>query len=177
VNTVRLHIVEMRQLRQALQTARNARVRVGVLGNKADRFDDAGSKQKLNNPSLGLTHEFGSMTRNIPARSFLRMPLRTRLPARMEQIGRAFWRAMILKRGPLYALRALGVEAENIVQEAFETGGFGHWPKWSPRYARWRAAYERARSKLVGPLRPGSLLILSAQLRRAITSRVEPGKP
>ncbi len=58
------------------------------------------------------------------------------------------------------------------MQEAFETGGFGTWAKWSPRYARWRAGFERARSKLIGPLRPGSILILSGQLRRAVTSRV-----
>ena len=178
MSSATLTLDEFKRLKADLHSARSARVRVGVLGNRADRFDEDWNKEKLNNPSLGLVHEFGSKTKNIPARSFLRMPLMTRLPKRLDQIGRAFWRAMILKTGVHTALKALGVEGETVVQEAFETGGFGTWPAWSKRYAAWRRRHElRLRAKgSTGPITGGGLLILSHQLRRSITSRVEKGR-
>lgn len=161
-------------LGRALRAFKNARVRVGILsGAKVGRYDiEKTTQDKFNNPTLGIVHEFGSKLRNIPARSFLRMPLTLFLPKRIQQIGIAVWRALVIQNGPLLALKQLGVAGENVVQEAFETGGFGRWAKWSPRYASWRMRFERARSKLIGPLQPGSLLILSGQLRRSVTSRV-----
>ncbi len=165
---------QLTALGAALRLFSKARVRVGVLaGEKTTRHDiEKENQDKINNPTLGAAHEFGVKSRNLPARSFLRMPLMLFLPRQVDNIGRDVWRLLVVQKGPLLALKQLGVLAENVVQQAFETGGFGQWPKWSPRYARWRSRYERARSRLIGPLRPGSLLILSAQLRRSITSRV-----
>ncbi len=165
---------QMTALRAALAIFSKARVRVGVLsGSKNERYDiEKTAQDPFNNATLGAAHEFGVKSRNLPPRSFLRMPLMLHLPKEIDNIGREVWRLLVIQKGPLLALKQLGVLGENVVQQAFQTGGFGQWPKWSARYARWRSGYERARSKLIGPLRPGSLLILSGQLRRSVTSRV-----
>src|SRR4051812_48352520 len=62
-------------------------VKVGVLAS-----DDArqGEGEPLGNAGIGVAQEFGSLTNNIPARSFLRMPLETkkdRLEATFEKQG------------------------------------------------------------------------------------------
>lgn len=184
MSKVRFNVDDMKKLGAALHSARSARVRVGVLGNKAERrqLDNLGheawDKENFNNPTLGFWHEFGIKTKNLPARSFLRLPLMTELPKHIATIGRAFWRNFILKRDVPTALKALGVEGENTVQRAFETQGFGAWPQWSAGYASFRRALEKRRraKNTHGKITGGSLLILSGQLRRSITSRVEMGK-
>lgn len=165
MSAVTLNLEELRAVRAELKRAESARVKVGILGDKAGRWGPGSGD--MNNPSLGVVHEFGSIKRGIPARSFLRMPLMTRLPGKIDEIGREVWRKLILDKGAINALKALGVIAENLVQRAFETGGFGQWPKLSPRYARWKAALVRARGGRV------SILILTGQLRRSVTSRVD----
>lgn len=181
-----LDLTDFRRLREELKRFRSARVRVGVLGNKAERFDINKTKQDaLNNPTLGLIHEFGTAGEGvnvptgetgpgavktttvfsrqpIPARSFLRMPLMQHLPAEVDKIGRAVWRAIVLKKGMLVALGDLGQLARNVVDRAFATRGFGNWAPNAPSTIR--------RKKSSAPL------IDSAQLRRSVTWRVEPGK-
>ena len=182
MSTVTLTKVEFDRLKRDLNTAKSARVKVGILGNKTDRqaYDQlyyaSSSSSTINNAEIGLAHEYGQKTKNLPARSWLRMPLMTMLPKRLEHIGRAFWRTMILKTGVTTALKALGIEEENVVQRGFATQGFGQWAPWSRRYAAFRRDLEtlrRARGTS-GKITGGSILILSAQLRRAVTSRVTP---
>lgn len=187
-NKVKLDIRAMKALGAELQKFRSARVRVGVLGDKASRFNidtSTTTEDKLNNPTLGLIHEFGTkgevvsiptgetgphaqataemvVRAPIPARSFLRMPLSLHLPREIDKIGRATWRALILKKGVLVALGDLGTIARNVVDRAFETSGFGQW-----------APNSKATIRRKGSSKP---LIDSAQLRRSVTYRVEPGK-
>ena len=51
--------------------SKSKKVRVGILGEGDKRDDDSG----LGNAGIGLVQEMGSVTRNIPPRSFIRMPL------------------------------------------------------------------------------------------------------
>lgn len=183
-NGVRLNLAEMKALGAELKKAKRARVRVGVLGSKADRFNidtSTSESDPLNNPTLGLIHEFGTKgevvtvasgetgphaqkdiqirTRApIPARSFLRMPLTLELPREIEKIGRAVWRKIILKKGIVAALGDLGTTARNVVDKAFETGGFGQWAPNSPVTIRRK-----------GSSKP---LIDTAQLRKSVTYEV-----
>lgn len=177
MNTVTYNKADFVALKAALEVGKRARVRVGILGENAKRVNDANG---MNNPTLGAVHEFGSKTHNIPARSFLRVPLTFRLPAEVDKIGREVWRALVLKRGLTEALKALGVLAESIVQRGFETGGYGKWAPWSRRYAREREMQARvarpahngkAGKGFIGPIRL-AILIKSGELRQAITSRV-----
>ncbi len=164
---VTLHLGEMRLLRTELAKAKNARVRVGILGSKADRFAITGAAAVKNNPTIGLEHEYGVMHNPwgciTPARSFLRMPLMTRLGLEIEKIGRSVFRAIVLKRGINVALQNLGAVGENVVQQAFATGGFGQWPALSAITIRKKGS--------------SAILIESAQLRKSVTSQVVMGRP
>lgn len=174
MNSATGDLTELKLLKSELAKFRSARVRVGVLGNKADRFDEDWNKSKLNNPTLGLIHEFGIVAMgpapegkniprtSLPARSFLRMPLTNYLPKEIDKIGRAVWRAIILKKGVLVALGDLGQIARNVVDRAFATGGFGYWAPNSPRTI-----------KRKGSSKP---LIDSAQLRKSVSWRVDLGR-
>lgn len=177
MNAVRLNVTQMQALSRALTAARSARVRVGILGNKAERLDEDWNKEKINNPTLGAVHEFGSKKRGIPARSFLRMPLTLHLPNEVDKIGRAVWRRLVIEKSVVLALKQLGALAELVVQRAFETGGFGSWPGYSKRYGRWKELFTRKKTGTLAKIGPVqlALLILSGQMRKAVTSKVVPG--
>ena len=165
VNKVTLDIRQLQALRKQLADNKGAVVRVGILGNRNERFDintSTTTRDKLNTPTRGLIHEFGSVANNIPERSFLRMPLLTRLPSKVNQIGRQVWRDLVTGQGLLPALKQLGVLGENIVQEAFATRGFGQWA------ANKAATIRRKKSSMP--------LIDTAQLRKSVTSEVVPGR-
>ena len=157
-----------------IRNNRNAYVKVGILSGKK-----TGRKEgDLDNPNLGATHEFGSFGRKIPSRSFLRMPLSSELPHRMNAIGRDVWQAIIDKEGLRVALKKLGVYGEDTVQAAFDSNGFGRWAPWSDRYARWREMLARTKKReeaQVGPMQL-AILVLTGQLAESITSKVEGGK-
>lgn len=128
--------------------------RVGVLGADNVREDDGGA----GNADIGTVHEFGSETQNIPARSFLRMPLETHGKELMAAIDTKTVKQAIDQGDIKKVFQVIGVEAEKIVQDAFSTGGFGQWPP----------------LKTETIARKGSSAILqdTNQLRRAITSDV-----
>lgn len=167
------------KLVQAVGRLRLLKVQVGIFSDKAARKatgDEEG--QPLNNAEIGLIHEKGSLSRNIPARSFLMMPLGLRFRHRMDKTGADQWLESLVEAGPTQTAALIGVEAENTVQQAFETGGWGAWPRWSMNYTRRRELKNRfktGRMNFVGPVNPGSLLIDSAQLRRSVSSRVVGG--
>ena len=134
--------------------------------------------KEKDNPNLGATHELGSFGRKIPSRSFLRMPLSSELPHRMNAIGRDVWQAIIDKQGLRVALKKLGVHGENTVQAAFDSNGFGRWAPWSDRYARWRemlARTKKRKKRKIGPMQL-AILVLTGQLAKSITSKVDGGK-
>lgn len=163
-------------LRKELAAAKSKRVQVGVLGGKDARLGEGGGYVP-GNAEIGLVHEFGIIggqspfkmkgvskqptkraSMNMPERSWLRMPLITRLPEAILEQGRAAWRRAILEKGVVYALRNLGVVAEGVIQDAFATGGFGTWAKLSRRTIKKKGS--------------AAILIDSAQLRQSVTSRV-----
>ena len=127
-----------------IRNNRGAYVKVGILSGKK-----TGRKEgDLDNPNLGATHEFGSFGRKIPSRSFLRMPLSSELPHRMNAIGRDVWQAIIDKQGLRVALKKLGVHGENTVQAAFDSNGS------SVRDSGWSDAWGARRSRTSRPARP-----------------------
>lgn len=160
---IKLDLRGLSELKKVVAGFRNARVRVGLLGNHADRFDANWNKMRKNNPTIGMEHEFGVKVnpwgRETPARSFLRMPLMTRLPRKISAIGAATWKAIIVKRSLLDGLKNLGFAAEATIQEAFNTGGWGQWQPIS--------LVQRMRKR-----GSSAILIDSAQMRKAVTSKV-----
>lgn len=130
--------------------------RVGILGSKNARPSGKGKS----NATIGAAHEFG--TSSLPARSFLRVPISDNLDKYLERAG-AFDQEVvktILKEGSLVAfLRKVGIVAEAIVADAFDTGGFGKWKALSP------ATIARKKNN--------QILVETQQLRNSITSEVK----
>ncbi len=76
-------------------------------------------------------HEYGSPTQNIPARSWLNMPL-----SRKNEIEKAVRKKAqsLLERGDVRGVyKLLGEACEDQIRGAFDTAGFGTWaPSNSP---------------------------------------------
>ncbi len=136
--------------------SRNHSVLVGIFGNKASRNGD----DVLTNPEVGAIHEFGSHELNVPARSFLKMPLiREGKRILTEAVNKGL--PALLKGNTLQALRLFGIACENAIQRAFVTSGWGSWkPLKDPT---------RHGKNKNGDAKP---LIDTGQLRRSITSKV-----
>ena len=148
-------------------------VKVGVLRTSNARDDGT------TNAEVGLKNEFGDprpsqTTRaeeaargrgpmaweGTPKRSFLRMPLIERLPAKIVA-ETATLRAVVEGSAPGFTLtEAIGELGVEVVQEAFDTAGFGEWPANSPSTTAWK-----------GSTQP---LVDSHQLRESIQSEVVP---
>ena len=105
-------------------------VKVGILadGGKVNR-----NEGDVNNPTIGLENELGSITKNIPPRSFLRMPLEYK----REEIMKDMASSKLVKKAIdnlsiITVLKLLGKVAEGKIQKAFESKGFGKWKENSP---------------------------------------------
>lgn len=125
---VRLKLDGLAKIYEALNSTHT--LRVGILGEKA-AVNHKGSD--LTNAEIGAIQEFGSVTNNIPKRSFLAMPLETKLPQilRKKEVSKAFEKC--LEEGNLDDfLEKLGEDCVGIVKDAFETGGYGTWEENAP---------------------------------------------
>ena len=129
------------------------KVQVGIFGGKGSRKGGA-----LTNADVGAIHEFGSFSRGIPARSFLRMPIRFKTARIMKEAGKKFLELFSAHRKNIF-WESLGIAAEGVIQEAFSTGGYGKWPKLAAATAKRKGS--------------DAILIVTAQLRRSIASRVK----
>lgn len=163
MNTVKLDLTGLRTLQRQVVELPAHKVQVGLFEDTAGRVADPGRID--NNPSLGAVHEFGlaygivsnKTVVNIPERSFLRMPLMLHLGPALMVAGKGLIR-VLREQGVKRFLGLIGATAEDVVQEAFATGGWGAWPKLAPSTA---AAKHSA-----------AILIESSQMRKAVSSRV-----
>lgn len=76
---------------------------------------------------IGVIQEFGSVTNNIPPRSFLRMPIEEKKRDLIRFLSSPTVRAVVSKGDVKRAFKMLGTEAVGVVLDAFRTRGFGHW--------------------------------------------------
>lgn len=127
---------------------------VGVLGSKTNRTGE--NKNNLSNADIGLLHEKGSVSKRIPARSWLEMPLTVKSKELMV-VAKTLIDNMTANN-IVKSYRILGIKAEEIIQRAFSSRGFGQWVPNSPVTIR--------RKKSDMPL------IDTAQLRKSVSSRV-----
>lgn len=133
-------------------------VKVGILGDNIARQEG-----ELNNAEIGFVNEFGKMTGypKIPARSFIRMPLKTRLNDKIREkkslSGVELEKAMAEGKTEDFS-KKVGIVAEEVIQEAFSTNGFGEWAPNAPMTVELKKS--------------SSPLIDTGQLRRSISSKV-----
>lgn len=125
-------------------------VDVGIMGEKVQREENY-----MTNAEIGYIHEFGL---GLPQRSFLRMPLQYKA----NQIVKDVVEAGALKKmaiGNVYGVMSdLGSACETAIAEAFDSGGFGTWPKDTPETMR------RKKRK--------TILVETTQMADSITSKV-----
>jgi len=132
-------------------------VKIGVLGKDASR---EGENFEVDNAAIGAVHEFGSFSGNIPKRSFLRMPLFMKTSEILESVRKHS--QIALGTGNFrQVLVNLGIACENVIDKAFETSGFGTWPKLKNKTIK----------KKIG--KNPMPLVNTEQLRRFIISQVE----
>lgn len=133
--------------------------RVGILGQKTNRSlnNSQGNKPEKTNAEIGLIQEMGSVSLNIPRRSFLQMPLDLKMPQETKYFGDQLMKA--IEDGNLKPVYVnLGIKGEQIVQNAFASRGFGFWADNAPLTIAIKGSEEP--------------LIDTGQLRRSITSDV-----
>lgn len=97
--------------------------RIGVLGGKSAR------EGELSNAEIGAIHETGAG--NNPVRSWLAMPLTLKFNEYLENaklFDKAAIAEIIKTKSVLGLTRRVLIVAETIVQDAFDSGGFGEWP-------------------------------------------------
>jgi len=172
--TLSLNTLGIDQLIKALKSSLS-RARVGVLGAKTNRdglanrggrsvnaekpIAASGPINPSTNAAIGMIHEFGNS--NMPQRSFLRVPIAENLQKKLDSSS-AFDQDVlreVLREGSIEPwLEKTAVIGENIVLEAFDTGGYGKWPPWrTPGYEN----------------NTGQILVDSTQLRNSISSEVK----
>lgn len=134
-------------------------IQIGVLGNSG-RTPKKGQKN-VDNATIAAVHEFGAPARGIPQRSFLRVPLIEHLGAELDKAGLTSDKAIreVIDSGTMLPwIKKISVLALSVIDDAFETSGFGAWPKWKdPNYHN----------------EGGMLLVDTGQLRQSITSEVK----
>lgn len=130
----------------SLRDIPNSYGKVGIIGKKASEVHEGG----MTNVSIGVTHEFGSLSKNIPRRSFIKDTLlivkKKALIADFENILQQVIKqsfnkgqAISFKQAYARAIRLITLKAESYVIEAFETQGFGRWKPLSPQTIQARA--------------------------------------
>lgn len=115
--TVKGDFSKLENLLKGLKTKMS--VRVGV-------FQEATAPDGERVASYGADNEFGVPERRIPERSFIRMPIETKagkIAADVEKRKRDR-----IEQGNIRGIfEDIGLAAEAVIQEAFDTRGFGTW--------------------------------------------------
>lgn len=108
---------------------KNMYVDVGIL--QPSQYPD----KDVNTASVGAVHEFGAPERNIPERSFIKMPLEMKKKV-IEAVAQQALDENIGKDKTEKVLDAIGETCCNIIQQAFDSGGFGRWEQLSEETVR-----------------------------------------
>jgi hypothetical protein len=148
---VKSNLKGLEQLQKNLKT--NLVAKVGVFGDDNNRGDG------LTNSEVGAAHEFGVLSDGIPRRSFLRDPIQLKRKRLLKEAQGIIKANIVKEDGAQKIFELIGIMGEAIVQEAFETGGFGAW--------------EPLSDKTIAKKKSESILIDTSQLRGSITSKAE----
>jgi phage gpG-like protein len=131
---------------------KNHFVDVGILGKGGKMHPGS----EINLAQLGAVHEFGRLDGSIPERSFIMMPIETH-QKEIEAEARKNMQSRLEKQNVKGIFTDIGIAAEAVIQDAFDTGGFGTWPD-----------IQEATKKRKGS---EAILIDTGELRRSIASK------
>jgi hypothetical protein len=85
---------------------------------------------------VGLVHEYGSISRNIPQRSFLRTPFLVKDREIKKQIEKQAINVFDKKETIFSGLSKIGIFATGVSQMAFTSRGYGNWKPLSEKTIR-----------------------------------------
>lgn len=126
--------------------------KIGILASGKPQGDHPG----ISNVELGIIHEFGND--DIPARSFLRMPIMERAQMLVKFLGLKHMRTLFEQGKIAEVFEQLAFKAEEVVDSAFISQGYGKWAANAPETIRRKGS--------------SSPLVNFGQLRAAVTSEV-----
>lgn len=110
-----------KMLEKSIKEAKKKEVAIGVL--KGSGNYESGETLA----EVATTHEYGSITKNIPARSFLRVPFYQN-QKRVDRIIGLAYKSLVKNTATLdKALNVIGAECRNISVDAFDDGAGGTW--------------------------------------------------
>ena len=104
---------------------RQPSLEVGVLGGKSARTAD-GKWNGVTNADLACAHEYGVTQHGLPPRSILRTPLHDHRDRIMGSVA-GMAEKLLDKDGTKALWSRVGVECIAVIEQAFDTGGFGKW--------------------------------------------------
>ena len=150
----------------------NFHIQIGVFGEKGSR-----KKTEITNAEIGFVHEMGSVSRNIPRRSFL-----------WDTFIHKGDKLMIMLKGDVETLfkkgkvdlylKRVGIACTNLVGEAFDTGGWGRWAplKYASIMGKVKGSLVKRKKQAAEVMLEGAghtkPLMDTIQLKRSISSRV-----
>jgi phage gpG-like protein len=154
-NHAKLDMSGFQKIQRAVRENKNRPevIHIGVL---ATSEREGGS----NNAKVGAAHEYGAPSKNIPRRSFLRMPLLSLSETMKKEppVKDIVIHHVAEKHNIRPWLDKIAGIAMNLVLSAFASDGFGRWAAHSPDYSK--------RSK------SGQILVDTGQLRDSVTWEV-----
>ena len=133
--------------------------KLGIFGDEDKRDDETNDETLVTNAYIGAGHEFGVPSSKLPRRSFLLDPLTIKGKELTKKVEQIIDKYIDEENGIEKILELVGIYGESIVQEAFESGGFGTWQPISEATAKRKGSSQ--------------ILIDSSQLRRSVISKVE----
>lgn len=150
-----INLEGLAQLTRALQVKNPPHIEIGII--------EPTSRQegKADNASIGAAHEYGAPEHNLPARSWLRMPLTDHLQNEMETNGllsEETSKKVVAEGNILPWLEKVKISALAVVKKAFASNGFGKWKDLTPHYAK--------RKKV------NQILVETGQLRESVAAKV-----
>lgn len=122
VRIVRSNSAALKGLERAFSD-RNSHAKVGVLGDR-----NARPEKGKTNAEVGVKHEYG--LDGLPIRSFLRMPLTTKFEKKLKESPNfrpEKFNKVVEEKSLEEYIRGMGLVGEDVVRDAFDTGGFGEW--------------------------------------------------
>lgn len=152
---IRFDLKGLEQLNDNFKDSEKFVTKVGILGDKALRKNSQG----ITNAEIGAAHEFGSFIRKLPRRSFLKDSLLYKKDELVTFLGKLIKNNILSRLGIKSIFSQMGIRAEKIIQEGFESKGFS---KWTP-----------LKDSTIKAKKSSSILIDTAQLRSSITSVVD----
>ena len=171
---VKMNIKKLEVIQTALKKLDdgNFHVQVGIFGEKGGR-----KSKETTNAEIGFIHEMGSVSSNIPRRSFLWDTFINQGDKLMGMLSGDV-KALFKEGKVALYLKHVGIACTNLVGQAFETSGWGSWAplKYRSIMDKVKGSLLRRKQQAAEVLFEGAKhtrpLLDTGQLMRSVTSRV-----